>query len=290
MSLASWGGAPSQGSPLPPRVPDPPLVSVVMATHAADDPRFLRSAVESVRAQTYPNLELIIVADGPLTEYTDAYLSRLGDPRVRLLRLARNGGPARARNTGIEAAAGEYIAIMDADDVCTPDRIARQLEFLVATGSDVVGSSYVEIDGRDAIVGRKRMPRTCASIRSSCAFFNPINNPTAFARAAVLKRHRYPEHLRLGEDYRLWIRLLREGYVVNNHEAPLLRFRRGDEFFRKRRGLGWALSDVRNKLAAVSVVRWYARPAAVVFAFLTFGLRLLPPGINRLVYRARRTA
>ena len=237
-----------------------PLVSVVMATHAHDDPRFLRSAVDSVRGQTYPNLELIIVADGPLTEHADAYLSRLPAGRVRLLRLASNGGPARARNAGIEAAAGEYIAIMDADDVCAPDRIARQLEFLLATGSDVVGSSYVEIDGRDAIVGRKRMPATCAAIRARCAFFNPINNPTAFARAEVLKRHRYPEHLRLGEDYRLWIRLLRAGYVVNNHEAPLLSFRRGEEFFRKRRGLGWALSDVGNKLSAVGLVRWYARP------------------------------
>ena len=265
-----------------------PLVSVVMATHAHDDPRFLRSAVDSVRGQTYPNLELIIVADGPLTEHADAYLSRLPAGRVRLLRLARNGGPARARNAGIEAAAGEYIAIMDADDVCAPDRIARQLEFLLATGSDVVGSSYVESDGHDAIVGRKRMPATCAAMRARCAFFNPINNPTAFARAEVLKRHRYPEHLRLGEDYRLWIRLLRAGYVVNNHEAPLLRFRRGDEFFRKRRGLGWALSDVGNKLSAVGLVRWYARPAAIAFALLTFGLRLLPPGINRVLYRARR--
>jgi len=270
------------------RVAAAPLVSVVMATHAGDDPHFLRTAVDSVRAQTYPNLELLIVADGALTEHTDAYLSRLPDHRVRLLRLARNGGPARARNAGIEAAAGEYIAIMDADDVCAPDSLARQLEFLLATGSDVVGSSYVEIDGRDAIVGRKRMPATCAAIRARCAFFNPINNPTAFARAEVLKRHRYPEHLRLGEDYRLWIRLLRAGYVVNNHEAPLLRFRRGDEFFRKRRGLGWALSDVGNKLSAVGLVRWYARPAAIAFAFLTFGLRLLPPGINRVLYRARR--
>ena len=234
-----------------------PLVSVVMATHAHDDPRFLRSAVDSVRGQTYPNLELIIVADGPLTEHADAYLSRLPAGRVRLLRLARNGGPARARNAGIEAAAGEYIAIMDADDVCAPDRIARQLEFLLATGSDVVGSSYVEIDGRDAIVGRKRMPATCAAIRARCAFFNPINNPTAFARAEVLKRHRYPEHLRLGEDYRLWIRLLRAGYVVNNHEAPLLRFAMPTIYYTHVVG-GTGFSAERRP-AGVSAMSWLGR-------------------------------
>jgi glycosyltransferase involved in cell wall biosynthesis len=271
-----------------PYVATPPLVSVVMATHEHDDPRFLRSAIASVCAQTYPNLELVIVADGPLTASTDDYLSRLADRRTTILRLERNGGPARARNAGIEAARGDYIAIMDADDVCAPDRIARQLEFLTATRADLVGSSYAEIDAAGAIVGMKHMPRTWEAIRQSCPFFNPINNPTVLARAPVLKRHRYPEHLRLGEDYRLWIQLLQAGYVVCNHDAPLLHFRRGDEFFRKRRGLGWAISDVRNKLSAVGLARWYVRPAVVAFALLTFGLRLLPPRVNRVVYRARR--
>jgi glycosyltransferase involved in cell wall biosynthesis len=210
------------------------------------------------------------------------------DERVTVVSLATNAGPARARNVGIRETKGDYIAIMDADDVCAPDRIEKQLEYLTETRSDVVGSSCWEIDGSDEIVGEKPAPRTCEAVRASCPFFNPITNPTVLAKAQVLKEHPYPEHLRLGEDYRLWIRLLRAGYTLRNHEANLLYFRCGEEFFRKRRGLGWAVSDLVNKLSAVGLVRWYIRPAALAFAFVTFFLRLLPARTNRLVYMARR--
>ena len=264
-----------------------PLVSVVMATCQKDDPRFLRNAITSVLAQTYKNIELVIVADGPLTKEAETYLSSLDRGRVTMIALETNGGPAKARNIGIREARGDYIAIMDADDVCAPDRIERQLQFLTDTRSDLVGSSYVEIDAADEVVGEKSMPRTCEAIRKSSPFFNPINNPTVFARAHVLKRNHYPEDFRLGEDYRLWVRLLRAGYVLRNHEANLLNFRRGEEFFRKRRGLGWAISDVRNKLSAIGLVSWYIRPAALTFALITFLLRLLPARTNRLMYRAR---
>jgi len=265
-----------------------PLVSVVMATYKGDGLRFLRAAIASVLAQTYKTIELVIVADGTLSEETAHYLSSLADSRITIIYLETNHGPAKARNIGIQAAKGDYIAIMDADDVCALDRIEEQLTFLTETRSDLVGSSYIEIDDTDEVVGEKLMPRSYEAIKKSCPFFNPINNPTVFAKGHVLRHHHYPEDLRLGEDYRLWIQLLRAGYVIHNHEANLLRFRCGEEFFRRRRGLGWAVSDVCNKLSAVGLVSWYIQPAALTFAFITFLLRLLPTKINRLMYRARR--
>jgi len=265
-----------------------PLVSAVMATYKKDELTFLRNAIASVLAQTYGTIELVIVVDGELTEETRTYLSSLTDDRVTVVYLETNVGPAGARNVGIRRARGDYIAIMDADDVCAPDRIERQLQYLTETRSDVVGSSCLEIDGADKVVGTKTAPRTCEAIKRSSPFFNPITNPTVFAKADVLKQHPYPEHLRLGEDYRLWIQLLRAGYTIRNHEANLLYFRCGEEFFRKRRGLGWAVSDLRNKLSAIRLVRWYMRPVALVFAFITFFLRLLPAKTSRWVYMARR--
>jgi glycosyltransferase involved in cell wall biosynthesis len=265
-----------------------PLVSVVMATYKKDELRLLRNAIGSVLAQSYKNLELVIVADGELTEETGNYLSTLNDRRVTVIYLETNTGPARARNISIREAKGDYIAITDADDVCAPDRIEKELQFLIETRSDFVGSSCFEIDADDEIVGEKAAPRTYEAIRSSCAFFNPITNSTVLAKAHVLKQHPYPEHLRLGEDYRLWVQLLRAGYMMRNHEAKLLYFRCGEKFFRNRRGLGWAVSDLLNKLSAIGLVSWYIRPAALIFAFATFLLRLLPAKTNRLMYMAWR--
>lgn len=262
-------------------------MSVVLATYKDDGLPFLKRAIASVRAQTYPRIEVLVVADGQLPDETTAYLTSLEDQSFTFIRLATNGGPARARNAGIARARGDYIAILDADDVCAPHRIETQLTFLTETASDVVGSSYFEIDTADAIIGERTLPRSCQAIRTTCPFFNPIANPTVFAKAEVLKRNPYPEEFRLGEDYRLWVRLLSAGYVISNHEANLLHFRRREDFYRKRRGLGWAMSDMRNKLSALRLARWYLWPAVFLFALATFGLRLLPARTVGLIYRVR---
>ncbi|HEO70697.1 MAG TPA: glycosyltransferase family 2 protein, partial [Candidatus Hydrogenedentes bacterium] len=122
----------------------PPLVSVVLATHGGDSPAFLREALRSILEQTHTSLELLIVLDGPVSEPARAFVEAVAetDARVRLITLPANRGPARARNAGIGAARGEYIAILDADDVAAPERVAKQVAFVRATEADVAGSFY----------------------------------------------------------------------------------------------------------------------------------------------------
>jgi len=101
-----------------------PLVSVILPLH--NGVRFLESAVNSVRAQTYSNWELIAVDDGS----TDGSAGRAAAfPDVRLLRLD-HGGVARARNAGVEAASGDLIAFIDQDDVWKPEKLELQVEYL----------------------------------------------------------------------------------------------------------------------------------------------------------------
>jgi glycosyltransferase involved in cell wall biosynthesis len=100
----------------------PRLVSVIIGTY--NGARYLRATIDSVLAQTYAPLEVIVVDDGSKDD-TWAILQSYGD-RIRAVRQANGGVPA-ARNTGLKHARGEFIALMDHDDLCMPERIAIQV-------------------------------------------------------------------------------------------------------------------------------------------------------------------
>ena len=106
-------------------------VSVVMPVYNGE--RFLAAAIESVLSQTFSDFEFIIVDDGSRdgsARTIQDYAKR--DSRIRVIEHRDNRGEASARNTGIAAATGDYIAGMDADDVSLPERLRRQAEFLDA--------------------------------------------------------------------------------------------------------------------------------------------------------------
>src|SRR5690348_13931882 len=100
-----------------------PAVSVVMTAYNAE--HTIAAAITSIQRQRFSDFELIIVDDGS-TDGTVAAVNRVADRRVRLLRNESNLGISRSANRGIAAARGEFIARMDADDVCLPTRFDRQ--------------------------------------------------------------------------------------------------------------------------------------------------------------------
>ncbi len=104
-------------------------VSVMMPVYNKAD--FLREAVESILHGTFTDLELICV-DDKSTDGSLGLLRSIPDPRLRIVELAENSGPGRAANAGMEAAQGEYIVRMDADDIAVPERIALQVAFMDA--------------------------------------------------------------------------------------------------------------------------------------------------------------
>lgn len=120
-----------------------PAVSVILPTLTRLD--FLRRAIETVLAQTYEDFEIVVVVDGP-SPAVASFVSSHPDPRVRLVQRERNGGVAAARNSGLEAAHGRYVALLDDDDIWLPQKLARQVRLLDA-GADVVHSLVYVADG-----------------------------------------------------------------------------------------------------------------------------------------------
>ena len=112
------------------------LVSVAIPAHNASDT--LAETLRSVLGQTHPSLDIVVVDDGS-TDETANVASSFGD-RVRLVRQP-NAGISRARNASLEACRGEFIALLDADDICEPERIAVQLKYLLQNPEILLCSS-----------------------------------------------------------------------------------------------------------------------------------------------------
>ncbi|HOE66755.1 MAG TPA: glycosyltransferase family 2 protein [Candidatus Hydrogenedentes bacterium] len=279
--------------------PDPdPLsarkVSIIIAVCHRDEPAYVREAVSSALAQTHANLEVLAAADGPLPEATQGYLETTAreDNRLRVMPLAGGLGPARVRNAAIACATGDYIAVLDADDVAAPDRIARQIAFLEETGADVAGCWYRLIDDAGCIIGRKETPLTPHAIRRALCWFNPIANSSVCARAEALRQHPYREPFLkgpacFGEDYDLWVTLALHGFVLRNQEAELLDFRVGSGFLTRRRGWGAFRTDLRIKFRAVRLYPPITRAVAALAAICTASFRLCPLFLLRIAYALR---
>lgn len=266
-----------------------PLISVVISTYAGDTPAYVRDAVESILNQTYRHLELVVVKDGPIGGEMDRFFEQItqSDERVKVIALEENVGPGGARNAGFRAAQGAYIAVLDADDLSEPQRLERQCAFLVETGADLAGSNYYIIDGDGRVQEEKHVPLSPTAIRKWLCVFNPVPNSTVFAKAAVFKKNSYREDYRLGEDYDLWVRLVRDDYTLRNQPEFLVRFRGDGSFVGRRRGWTWFQSDLRTKAMAVALYPWYLRPVAFVAALCSAAMRLMPAAVLKMAYRVR---
>ncbi|GAA2485088.1 glycosyltransferase family 2 protein [Winogradskya humida] len=135
----------------------PAEVSVVIPTR--NRPDLLTRAVRSVLAQTVPELEVVVVIDGP-DEVTTKALAEIGDPRVRAVPLAEKGGAPNARNMGVQAASAPWVALLDDDDEWLPQKLAVQLA--LATHADVprpiVATRLLNRTPRAEFVMPRRLP------------------------------------------------------------------------------------------------------------------------------------
>src|SRR2546428_1522930 len=137
-----------------------PGVRVLMAVHNGEP--HLRAAVESVLAQTYPDFELLIVDDGSTDGSADVVRS-YEDRRIRLLENERNLGQIPSLNRALREAHGEYVARLDHDDLCLPERLERQVEELDAEPSAALAGTWIDVVDEDG--------RLWATVRRDIATF-----------------------------------------------------------------------------------------------------------------------
>ncbi|MDE2229132.1 MAG: glycosyltransferase [Alphaproteobacteria bacterium] len=200
-------------------VPSRPLVSVVMPMFNAS--LTIRRALESVQAQGYTHWETICVDDAS-TDDTVARVAALDDPRIRVIQLDHNSGPARARNLGIAAAKGAFVAFLDADDEWLPDKLARQVALFEADAglALVVTDMRVKaVDGSDgSSIYARQAPAPGAEAWRTLLASSFIATSALMTRRALLDEvGGFDPDLVTGEDQDLFIRLAMAGRL---HAIP----------------------------------------------------------------------
>jgi len=201
-----------------------PIISVITSTY--NDGPYLREAVDSILNQTFTDFEYIIVDDAS-TDETPQILASYDDPRIVVLRNEENLGRGGARNRAIEKARGEYIAIMDGDDVSMLDRFEKQIEYLVSHPEiEYLGSGIQYISGAGGFFpGVWKVPETPGAISWLLCFTYPFIHSTTMARRSIFDRFGLynPAFLR-SQDMELWSRILPE-IKCANLPAQLLKVR-----------------------------------------------------------------
>lgn len=190
-----------------------PSVSVLMTVYNAEP--WLREAIDSVIAQSFENWELITIQNGS-TDASPAILASYADPRIRVISVAENMGRTLALRHAFDLARGEYVAVLDADDVAAPARLARQVEFLDRHESVVlVGAWTKRIDGAGRELGAWTPPTEEAELRDRLGYDNPIVHSAAMYRAGAAREvGGYPAEYPYAQDCGLWIRLAERGAVA----------------------------------------------------------------------------
>ena len=259
--------------------------SVLLPIYYRENPKFLQLALESLVNQTLPANEIVIVKDGPLNEELDQMIDSFSEKLpLKIVPLAKNVGLGEALSIGISHCSYEFIARMDADDYCVPERFEKQVRvFQENPDLDILGSYLKEFvnEPGDLEVIRK-VPLTHSEIYSYTFYRCPFNHPSVmFKKSAVLGVGSY-QRMPFFEDYYLWIRMANGNCKFQNLGEVLLYFRIGNNMIRRRHGLEYAKHEIsfftycyQNGLITLSqLMRFYSR----------FPIRLLPVPILKKFY------
>jgi glycosyltransferase involved in cell wall biosynthesis len=185
---------------------DEPMVSIITPTYNSID--YIADTLQSVAGQEYKNWEHIIIDDAS-TDATQSVVDACAkrDNRIRFIKLPINSGAAVARNTGIRAARGRYIAFLDADDLWLPHKLARQLAFMRETGAAFAYASFDLIDESGLGIGRVEVPQTATY--TSLLRNNVIGCLTAMYDTEKTGKIEMPL-IRKRQDLGLWLRILKK--------------------------------------------------------------------------------
>ncbi len=206
-----------------------PKVSVI--TPAYNAAPYIGQAIESVQAQTLADWEMIIVDDASTDDTAQAVRRYLSDPRIRFLQNERNMGAGYTRNRALEAAQGEWIAVLDADDWFAPQRLEKLTAFAEQMEAEMVADLQVYHTEWGSVYTIAWA--THAKPPQSPRFYTPEQvikahpsiKPLIRAEFLRQKQIRYAEHIRKSQDYAFYMEILIKGARFALMPEPLYYYR-----------------------------------------------------------------
>ena len=202
------------------------LISIIVPVYNAE--KFIEQTIDCVRKQTYTNWELLLIedssTDNTLQVMTDL-VERLGDTRIHIARQDGDGGAAGARNKGLELAKGRFITYLDADDYWVPEKLEKEVRFLLDKQAGFVFTGYEFADENCKGTGKVvHVPQTL-NLKQA------LGNTTIFTSTVMLDTEKIDKKLMVmpyikSEDTATWWQILKTGELAYGLDENLVRYRR----------------------------------------------------------------
>lgn len=190
------------------------LISIVTPVYNAAP--FLTQTIEAVRSQSYPHWEWLLVDDASQDESTAIIQAvQTQDSRIKLISLKENSGAAVARNKGLEAARGRYIAFVDSDDYWDKYKLAEQLEFMIKNHYEFTYTNFASIDEEGDIIKEN------ITLPLELDYYALLKNTAIACSTVMIDRETVGDFrmplVRKGQDTATWLKLLRENEGLSAH-------------------------------------------------------------------------
>lgn len=203
-------------------------VSIIVPVHNASD--YIESTIKMVEAQTYTNWELILVDDASTDDSVEKITSAIEESSFSqehfvLILKNKNEKAAAARNTGLDAASGRYIAFLDADDVWLPEKLERELEFMEKEGASFVFMSYEFGDEYAKPTGKIVHVPDRLDYKHALSRTVIFTSTTLFDTRHLDKKLIYMPLIE-SEDTATWWNILKTGVIARGLDMPLIIYRR----------------------------------------------------------------
>lgn len=263
--------------------------SVLLSLYHKENPSALNECFRTIwqDQNILPN-EIVLVLDGPISDELNNVVflwKRTIGEQLKVIPLIKNVGLGKALNVGIENCSYEWIFRMDTDDICTPDRFQKQLDFIKNNPEIVLFGGQV-IEFNEAIECA-RVLKAVPMLHDHIIRFSqsrcPFNHMTvAYKKSVIQKLGGYQHHLFM-EDYNLWLRVIAAGYKVANLPDVILYARVGNGMHARRKGIEYIKSE--KQLLALKLQLGLQNPISAYSLFLIrSAFRLLPASLLGLIY------
>lgn len=247
--------------------------SVIMSIYKSDVPELVRVALDSLLTQTLLPNEIVIVGDGPVPHSLEDEVERIKDKvrseelptEINYLPQEKNGGLGEAMRIAAEAAKYPFLARMDSDDICLPDRFEKQMKcFEEDPELSLVGGMITEFDGEpDNIIAKRILPLDDAGIKRMMRGRCAVNHVTVVFKKEDLMRSGNYQPFWKQEDHYLWARMMEHGCKFRNIPDVVVNVRSGRDQIARRGGLRFYKSVVR--------VFWYMyRHGLISFGYFLY--------------------
>lgn len=201
-----------------------PQISVIIPTKNRQ--QFIGRAIKSVLAQTYQDFEILVVDDGS-TDQTQEVLKTFPDPRILFIRHEHSRGGAAARNTGIAASGGRYIAFLDDDDEWLPEKLARQVSVIASGGHSLGGvcTGHVKVDEESGKIIEEWIPTQRGNLSKEIFYKNCLSTTSSliFKKEVFEKVGLFDEALKSFQDYDMWVRIAQH-FSFDYIQEPLVKY------------------------------------------------------------------